>query len=225
MSIFHRSLPVQFTNEMPKRKLVQEASADLLNLSPPPNGLLESGSKVGVEPNGTAKAPSRKKRRTKEVKVETVTTEPQSNATSSVNPARATRKKEVKYEERSGSDEEPKPARGKKRTVKVKKDVKVENGDEDEGGDKKVKRKRKTKEEKEAEAMPLAARTAGHKLFIGAHVSSAGGTICPSNRLCRSCMLRVSRRSQLHLQQRPYWRKCLRALPEVTAEMGESASP
>ncbi|KAI4736106.1 AP endonuclease [Aureobasidium sp. EXF-12298] len=29
--------------------------------------------------------------------------------------------------------------------------------------------------EKEAEAMPLAARTLGHKLFIGAHVSAAGG--------------------------------------------------
>ncbi|KAH0366979.1 AP endonuclease, partial [Aureobasidium melanogenum] len=39
----------------------------------------------------------------------------------------------------------------------------------------KVVRKRKTKEEKEAEAMPLAARTIGHKLFIGAHVSAAGG--------------------------------------------------
>ncbi|CAD0082972.1 unnamed protein product [Aureobasidium vineae] len=39
----------------------------------------------------------------------------------------------------------------------------------------KVVRKRKTKEEKEAEAMPLAARTLGHKLFIGAHVSAAGG--------------------------------------------------
>ena len=38
-----------------------------------------------------------------------------------------------------------------------------------------AKKKRKTKEEKEAEAMPLAARTIGHKLFIGAHVSSAGG--------------------------------------------------
>ncbi|KAK4978354.1 DNA-(apurinic or apyrimidinic site) lyase [Elasticomyces elasticus] len=41
--------------------------------------------------------------------------------------------------------------------------------------DKRVKRKRKTKEEREAEAMPLAARTVGHKMFIGAHVSSAGG--------------------------------------------------
>lgn len=38
-----------------------------------------------------------------------------------------------------------------------------------------VKRKRKTKEEKEAEAMPLAARTVGSRLFIGAHVSIASG--------------------------------------------------
>ncbi|EME81377.1 uncharacterized protein MYCFIDRAFT_64567 [Pseudocercospora fijiensis CIRAD86] len=33
----------------------------------------------------------------------------------------------------------------------------------------------KTREEKEAEMLPLAARSAGSKLFIGAHVSSAGG--------------------------------------------------
>lgn len=39
----------------------------------------------------------------------------------------------------------------------------------------KVVRKRKTKEEKDAEAMPLAARTIGHKMLIGAHVSAAGG--------------------------------------------------
>jgi AP endonuclease 1 len=38
-----------------------------------------------------------------------------------------------------------------------------------------VKRQRKTKEEKDAEAMPLAARTVGSKLFLGAHVSAAGG--------------------------------------------------
>lgn len=191
---------------MPKRKLLQEASADLSDLSPPPTGLLEnapSAEVVGREPNGIEKAPSRKKRKTKEVKVETVATEPQSNDTSSVKPARATRKKEVKYEERSGSDEEPKPAtpKGKKRKVEVEEEVKVENGVEDQGGDKKVKRKRKTKEEKEAEAMPLAARTVGHKLFIGAHVSSAGGTIRPSNRVRKQCMLRVLfRRPQLHSQ-------------------------
>ncbi|WPH00346.1 AP endonuclease, protein [Acrodontium crateriforme] len=36
-------------------------------------------------------------------------------------------------------------------------------------------RKRKTPAEKEAEAEPLAARTQGHPLYIGAHISSAGG--------------------------------------------------
>ena len=39
----------------------------------------------------------------------------------------------------------------------------------------KTKNKRMTKEEKAAAAMPLATRTVGHKLFIGAHVSGAGG--------------------------------------------------
>lgn len=56
---------------------------------------------------------------------------------------------------------------------------------------KKVKRKRKTKEEKEAEAMPLAARTANLKVYIGAHVSSAKGLFslrlatCTGAYLCR----------------------------------------
>ena len=37
------------------------------------------------------------------------------------------------------------------------------------------KRKRKTKEEKEADAMPLAARTTGLRMFVGAHTSIAKG--------------------------------------------------
>ena len=41
----------------------------------------------------------------------------------------------------------------------------------------KARRRRKTKEEKEAEAMPLAARTKGLRMFIGAHVSCAKGTL------------------------------------------------
>ncbi|KAL8771898.1 MAG: hypothetical protein Q9209_002836 [Squamulea sp. 1 TL-2023] len=40
---------------------------------------------------------------------------------------------------------------------------------------KKIKGKKKTKEEKEAEAMPLAARSIGLRMFIGAHVSGAKG--------------------------------------------------
>ncbi len=39
----------------------------------------------------------------------------------------------------------------------------------------KAKRKRKSKEEKEAEAMPLAARTTGLRMYVGAHVSIAKG--------------------------------------------------
>lgn len=40
---------------------------------------------------------------------------------------------------------------------------------------KQARRKRKTKEEKEAESMPLAARTKGLNMFVGAHVSIAKG--------------------------------------------------
>ncbi|KAH0292603.1 AP endonuclease, partial [Aureobasidium sp. EXF-3399] len=60
-----------------------------------------------------------------------------------------------------------------KKATKSKKPV--EDTEEPEATKPKVVRKRKTKEEKEAEEMPLAARTVGHKLFIGAHVSAAGG--------------------------------------------------
>ena len=42
---------------------------------------------------------------------------------------------------------------------------------------KKARRRRKTKEEREAEAMPLAVRTKGLKMFIGAHVSCAKGAL------------------------------------------------
>jgi len=46
---------------------------------------------------------------------------------------------------------------------------------EDESKPKKKRRRKKTKEEKEAEAMPLASRTAGSNMFVGAHVSIAKG--------------------------------------------------
>jgi AP endonuclease 1 len=40
-----------------------------------------------------------------------------------------------------------------------------------------AKRSKKTKEEKEAEAMPLAVRTQGLQMFVGAHVSAAKGML------------------------------------------------
>lgn len=52
----------------------------------------------------------------------------------------------------------------------------VEKGGQDaQSAPKKSRKKRKTKEEKEAEAMPLAARSVGVRILIGAHVSAAKG--------------------------------------------------
>lgn len=50
-----------------------------------------------------------------------------------------------------------------------------EKTNEKESASHKTKRKRKTKEEKDVEAMPLAARSNGLRMFIGAHVSAAKG--------------------------------------------------
>ena len=50
-----------------------------------------------------------------------------------------------------------------------------EDAEEGAEGTPKAKRKRKTQEEKDAEAMPLATRTTGLQMFIGAHVSAAKG--------------------------------------------------
>ncbi len=66
----------------------------------------------------------------------------------------------------------------KRSKAKVEAEVVEEEAVEaDSDAPKKPKRKRKTKEEKEAEAMPLAARTAGLRMYIGAHVSSAKGEL------------------------------------------------
>ncbi|KIX98363.1 uncharacterized protein Z520_05664 [Fonsecaea multimorphosa CBS 102226] len=72
--------------------------------------------------------------------------------------------------------------RKRKAKSKVKKEAGSDSGIDDRGEDKieldepiKPKRKRKTKEEKEAEAMPLAARTVGLKMYVGAHTSIAKG--------------------------------------------------
>lgn len=60
-------------------------------------------------------------------------------------------------------------------TEGVKTEVKTEAGAASTVQTKPAKKARKTKEEKEAEAMPLAPRTQGLKMFVGAHVSAAKG--------------------------------------------------
>ena len=76
-----------------------------------------------------------------------------------------------------GLDEEKankKRRRGKTTTTKAEVDEYGQEEAEAEA-EHKPKRRRKTKEEQDAEAMPLAARSTGLKMFIGAHVSSAKG--------------------------------------------------
>jgi AP endonuclease 1 len=85
---------------------------------------------------------------------------------------------EVKEEEEPAHNGDVSVKKKCQRTKIVKEEQ--QGGELDENGEvieKKVKKKRKSKAEKEAELveMPLAARTVGHRLFIGAHVSAAGG--------------------------------------------------
>jgi septum formation inhibitor MinC len=65
------------------------------------------------------------------------------------------------------------------RQEKAIKEEYIEKGEEvtSDAQSKKPRRKRKTKEEKEAEAMPLAARSVGLRILIGAHVSAAKGAL------------------------------------------------
>ena len=81
-------------------------------------------------------------------------------------------KGEQKQEEGvAAAQDTPKKARKRKATNEEEEEQQAH----DDPTPKKVKGKRKTKEEKEAEAMPLAARSTGLRMFIGAHVSGAKG--------------------------------------------------
>lgn len=89
-------------------------------------------------------------------------------------------KKTTKIKVKSAEDQEEEVATPKKSTKRTKKEVVEVKQEAEEAGEEgedppRKKRRRKTKEEKEAEAMPLAARTTGLRMFLGAHVSSAKG--------------------------------------------------
>ena len=87
------------------------------------------------------------------------------------------RKRKVKVEVDQDEELPILAKESKKRKLKVEEDEEEMDrpGSGDDIVEKKAKKKRKTKEEKAAEAMPIAPRSIGHKLFVGAHVSSAGG--------------------------------------------------
>ncbi len=100
-----------------------------------------------------------------------------------VNSPRPKSRKRVKTEPVKEEEEEERilieqanPKKTKKRKVAKEEDgIAEEQIDGEVTAPKKPKRKRKIQEEKEAEAMPLAARTTGLRMFFGAHVSGAKG--------------------------------------------------
>jgi hypothetical protein len=94
--------------------------------------------------------------------------------TNSISPKKAKAKRKIEAEEQIEQESSEKKIK-KEGKRKAEKDETIE----EDAVTKKVKRKRKTKEEKEAETMPLAARTSIQTLkrpiYIGAHISAAGG--------------------------------------------------
>ena len=108
-------------------------------------------------------------------------------------PKKTKRKKAAEVDIDEIAEEESK-------TAVQEEDEEVQGGEE---GQKKIKRKRKTKEEKEIEAMPLAARTGGLRMFIGAHVSGAKG---PSfSMYVAPVELRLYRSAKCGYKLRAYW--------------------
>jgi AP endonuclease-1 len=154
---------------MPKRKLIKETPAEDSDLSPAPEGFIDQETTDVTTVNGSSPT----KRRKVKDEAQAIAGSAQAKKRAPSARSKVAVKPEPEEEEEEPVVESPKP---KKRAKKeVKEEVKTEEGREGAEVEKKVVRKRKTKDEKKAEEMPLAARTLGHKLFIGAHVSSAGG--------------------------------------------------
>lgn len=158
--------------------------------------------------NGTVASTQKRTTRTRKVKPEPEEEEAASSAEEAPKPApkkRQTKVKVVKKEEAEEEEELAKPL--PKGRARKKAEVKEEEPFKEESNakavEKPVKKKRKTKEEKEAEAMPLSARTVGHKLFIGAHVSSAGGQSFHIQLYSTDISLYSSRSQDLHVQLTP----------------------
>lgn len=130
----------------------------------------------------------------KRTKTGTVKIEVDEVVTNARSPAKPSRKKAKKEESEAELEIPIEPIKRKINSVKgkatlealangqkpsVKRKAKGEPDDENGGNETKTKKKRMTKEEKEAEAMPILPRTAVSALkkamYIGAHVSGAGG--------------------------------------------------
>ena len=125
-------------------------------------------------------AAGKKTKRTKKIKREDVDvlSDKESLQKPKLKPkSKTTAESEILEETEASSDTATPKKRARKTKSKVKQQAAGDGGEEDAETPKKTKRKRKTKEEKEAEAMPIAMRTLGFSMFIGAHVSCAKGPL------------------------------------------------
>ncbi|GIZ48666.1 hypothetical protein CKM354_001171700 [Cercospora kikuchii] len=163
---------------MPKRRAAKQLEREVSDFPPPPDVLLDTKLE---EPNGAINGLIPGKKRKVKTKVEDTEQEIVEKSPKKLSRARKTR---VKLEAEA-EDEDEDVAAGAEKTPKsktksstaVKKEGQVKEEIEENGDTKTVKKKRQSKADKEAEmvANPLSARTIGHKLFIGAHVSASGG--------------------------------------------------
>lgn len=114
------------------------------------------------------------------VKVEGAVVDPKIHTSKNSSRKRKIEKLSIEGEEKAEIPEDVEGIAAKPKQKKTKREENIEDG-----GDlpEKPTRKRKTKEEKISEIMPLAARTNGLKMFVGAHVSSAKG---PSSKYFKS---------------------------------------
>ena len=187
------------------------------------NGLVVKTEKISEEKfiNGTQSSPVKARGKkgavAKSSKIEVIEEE----AEDRIIPKKTT--KRTKAEASKLEEEELDPSKGTPRKAKRKKADLEEKEETEAAADgeetpKKIKRRKKTKEEKEAEAMPLAARTTGLRMFVGAHVSSAKGALPEAGLtawetiICRPTRAKIlfptfTRRSKCRYKLCPYWVK------------------
>lgn len=153
--------------------------------SAPDLNLIQSRSKSGerskslvkvkvVEEQALGAELHHRKRAIKEerVKVEGVVVDPKIYTSNTSSRKRKIEKLSIEEEEKAEIPEDVEGIAAKPKQKRTKREENIEDaGDLPE----KPTRKRQTKEEKVSEMMPLAARTNGLKMFVGAHVSSAKG--------------------------------------------------
>lgn len=186
----HTCTAVLYREKMPKRKAVKQLEREDSELTPPPEGLLDNAAAV------TTSSPGKKRKILKEEAVAVEETSPKRTrrATTTTRTAAAkkkgksTAKVEIEEEEeaKAGADASPTTkAKTQRRSRSIKGDAKEdirEQGDDDDNNEQQSKipekKKRQSKAaDKSADMLspPLAARTTGHKLLLGAHVSASGG--------------------------------------------------